>query len=200
MDYEFYLFSSTFLTYCLSFLHPPSSIFSIYFHPFLSNFILFHPKSMLPTHNLPLSICCSLLTTHILAMLFLSTYYFFPICCTIPNDLKFFKHVANLTWNVNPKKHQQHGHFFIQIWAYKVQLPDFLQGQKRILANSNANILQSIWWKFLKFFPHFFKLVYYKILWLHISKNIFFLNFSTYTRNGSLGVFLVRTQSRNFRG
>jgi len=38
---------------------------------------------------------------------------FFPICCTIPNDLNFFKYVANLPWRMNPKKHHHFGHFFI---------------------------------------------------------------------------------------
>jgi len=37
---------------------------------------------------------------------------FFPICCTIPNDLKIFKHVANLPWRMNPKKKHQYVHFF----------------------------------------------------------------------------------------
>jgi len=29
----------------------------------------------------------------------------FLLCCTIPNDVKFFRHVANLSRKKNPKKH-----------------------------------------------------------------------------------------------
>jgi len=72
-----------------------------------------------------------------------STYYFFLVCCTIPNLLKIFKHVTSLPWRTNPKKHHHHGHFCIQMWSYEVQLLDFLQGQKTIFVNSNTNILHS---------------------------------------------------------
>jgi len=61
--------------------------------------------------------------------------------------------------------------------------------EKRGFVNSNANILQSSWWKFLKFLLHLHKPVYYKILRLHVSKNVFFLKFGTYTRNGILELF-----------
>jgi len=69
----------------------------------------------------------------------------------------------------------------------------FRRVKKMIFVNSNANILKSAWWKFLKFFPHILKLVYYKILRLHVSKNVFFQNFGACTRNGSFGAFLVKT-------
>jgi len=52
--------------------------------------------------------------------LLLSTYYFFPICFTIPNDLKNFKHVANLPWNMNLKNYNHFGHFFhinLTLWS-----------------------------------------------------------------------------------
>jgi len=64
--------------------------------------------------------------------LLLSTYYFFPICCTISNDLKFFKHVANLSRKKNPKKHHhfEHSFLFIEKWDYELQLLGFSQGQK----------------------------------------------------------------------
>jgi len=125
--------------------------------------------------------------------LFLSTYYFFPIGCTIPNDVKFLKHVANLPWRMNPKKHHLHKYFFIQMWPCEVLLPCFLKGQKMIFANSNANILQSMRWKFLKFFPTSFEIrVLVKILLLHVSKFIYlFLKFGTCSRNGNFGAFLV---------
>jgi len=42
--------------------------------------------------------------------LHLSTYCFFPICCTILNDLKFFEHVANLPKRMNPKNYYHFGH------------------------------------------------------------------------------------------
>jgi len=83
--------------------------------------------------------------------------YFFPIYCTIPNDLKIFKHVANLLWRMNPKKHHQYGHFLMQMWPCKVQLPCFSQSQKgRFLSiQMLINILQLKWWKFLNFFHMF---------------------------------------------
>jgi len=44
--------------------------------------------------------------------------------------------------------------------------------------------LQSTEWNFLKFFPHLFKPMYYKILWLYVSKFIYlFLKFGTCTIN-----------------
>jgi len=33
-----------------------------------------------------------------------------------------------------------------------------------------------------------------------MSKNVIFLKFDTYTRNDSIGVFLVKTWSKTFRG
>jgi len=39
---------------------------------------------------------------------------------------------------------------------------------------SNTNILESTKQKFLNFFSHFLKLVYYKIIRLHVSKKVFF--------------------------
>jgi len=35
--------------------------------------------------------------------------------------------------------------------------------------------------------------MYYKILQLHLSKNVFFLKFGTCTRNGNFRAFLVKT-------
>jgi len=64
--------------------------------------------------------------------------------------------------------------FFIQMWACEVQLLSFLQGPKKIVVNSKAHIFQSTRWRFLKFFPHVLKSAYYKIPWLHVSKNVFF--------------------------
>ena len=121
--------------------------------------------------------------------LLLATYYFFPICCTIPNNLKFFKHIANLTWKVNPKSCNHFGHFFMQIWTSELQLPGFSRAKKRIFVTSNANFLQSRRWKNLKFFPHLLKLVHYKILRLHLSKSVFKKNFDTCSRKGSFKAF-----------
>jgi len=53
---------------------------------------------------------------------------------------------------------------------------------KIFFATSNANILQSTRWKFLKFFPHLLKTTYYKILRLHVSKFIYFLKIGTCIR------------------
>jgi len=85
----------------------------------------------------------------------------------------------------------------LDIFSYKCNLvkcncPLFCGDKKRIFVNSNASILQSTEYKFLKFFPHL-KQAYYKILQLHMSKNVFFLKFGTCTRNGSFGAFLVKT-------
>jgi len=76
---------------------------------------------------------------------------------------------------MNLKKHHPFGQFFIQMQACEVQLPDFLQGPKKGFKNSKAHILQSMQWKFLKFFPHVLKSAHYKILQLHVSKNVFFI-------------------------
>jgi len=128
--------------------------------------------------------------------LHLSTYYFFlyifvltifSIYNTIPNDLKIFKHVANLPWRMNPKNHYHFGHFFIQMWPCEVQLLVFCRAKIRIFVTSNINTLQSAWWKFLKFFPHLLNLVYYKILWLYMSNKDIFEKFGTCPRNGSFG-------------
>jgi len=46
--------------------------------------------------------------------------YYFSVCCTILNDLKFFKHVANLPWRINPKKKQPTLTFFhtnVTLWS-----------------------------------------------------------------------------------
>jgi len=58
-----------------------------------------------------------------------------------------------------------------------VHLPIFRKAQKRIFVNSNANILQSTWWKILNFYHmchHSTKSSYYKILWIYVPKNVFF--------------------------
>jgi len=72
-----------------------------------------------------------------------------------------------------PKSNHHFGYFFIQMWPCEVQLLGFLQGPKRNFVNSNANILQSTWSKILKLLLHLFKIVYYKILELHVLKNDF---------------------------
>jgi len=59
--------------------------------------------------------------------LLLSTYYFFPICHTIPNDVKFFKHITNLFRKLNSKKYHPFWQFFIEKWACEMQLPSFSQ-------------------------------------------------------------------------
>jgi len=69
----------------------------------------------------------------------------------------------------------------LDIFSYKCELvkcscPDFCKAKKNVFVISNANILQSTWWIFLKFFLHLFRLAYHKILWLHVSKNVFFQN------------------------
>jgi len=118
-------------------------------------------------------------------LLLLSTYYFFPICCTIPNYLKFFKHIANLPWRMNPKSYNHFGHFFYTngtLWNATAQF--FTGPKKGFYVNSNTNILQSTWWKILKFFPHLLKQVYYKILQLNVSKKVLFQKFGTCTRHG----------------
>jgi len=132
--------------------------------------------------------------------LLLSTYYFFPICYTTPNDLKFFKHVYNLTWRMNPKSST-----ILDIFSYHCDFVKcccliFHRAKMKIFVNSNINIFQSIRWKFLKFFPHLLKLAYYKILQLDVSENISFLKFGRCTRSVNFGAFLMKTQSNTFRG
>jgi len=121
--------------------------------------------------------------------LFLSTYYFFPLYWIIPNDLKNFKHVANLPWKMNPKKHHHFEHFTYKCNLVKCNFSIFRRAKKMIFVTSNANILQSTWWKFLNIFPRLLKPSYYRILWLHMSKKCIFSS----TRNGSFWVFLVKT-------
>jgi hypothetical protein len=121
------------------------------------------------------------------------TYYFFPICCAIPNDLNFFKHVANLTWGMNPKSNHHFGHFSYKCDLVKCNCPYFYRAKKMIFAISNVGILQSTKWKILNFFPHIFKLFYYKILRLYVFKNVFHLKFGACIRNGSFEAFLVKT-------
>jgi len=90
--------------------------------------------------------------------LHLSIYYFFPVCCTIPNDLKIFKHVANLTWRMNPKSYHHFGHFFIQMWPCEVQLPIFSQGQKKgflsIQTLISCNLHGGNFWNFFHIFAN----------------------------------------------
>jgi len=82
----------------------------------------------------------------------------------------------------------------LDIFSYKCDLLkcsclDFCRDSKRNFVTSNAYTLQSAWWKILKFFPHLWNLAYYKILRLHVSKNVFYQKFATCPRNGSFGVF-----------
>jgi len=91
---------------------------------------------------------------------------------------------------MNSKSNHQHRHFFhTKCDLVKCNCPVFRRVKKRIFVNLNANILQSTWWKFLKFFLHHFKLACYKILWLYMSKNVFFLKFGTCPRNDSWECF-----------
>jgi len=94
---------------------------------------------------------------------FATSFYllFFPKCCTIPNNLKFFRQVPYWALTMNPKKHHLFEPFFIQLSPYEVQLPCFRTMKKIIFVHLNTNILQSTRWKSLMFFPHVFKLVYY---------------------------------------
>jgi len=109
-------------------------------------------------------------------------------------SINFLEHVANLPWRMNPKKYHHFGNFSYECDLVKYNCPVFCRDKKKIFVNSNINILQSTCWKFLKFLPHIFKPAYYKILWLHVSKNVlFFLRFETCTRNDSFGVFWVKT-------
>jgi len=101
----------------------------------------------------------------------LFTYYFFPICCTISNDLKLFKHIANLPWRMNPKKHHQCGHFFIQMWPCKVQLLVFSKAKntfRSIQTVISCNLYSEIFWNFTQT----------SILWdptiTHVKKCCFF--------------------------
>lgn len=47
---------------------------------------------------------------------FSTSFYllFFPICCTIPNDVNFFEHILILFRKLNSKKHHHFRHFFFE--------------------------------------------------------------------------------------
>jgi len=61
---------------------------------------------------------------------------------------------------------------------------DFYKALKRIIVNSNTNILQSTQWKFLKFFPHLLKPVFLKDPMITCVQK-----FGACTGNGSFGEF-----------
>jgi len=127
--------------------------------------------------------------------LFLSTYYFLPTCCTIPNDLKFFEHVSNLNWNMNPKKNLNHGNFFIHsnmsLWSAFAR---FFVGPKKgfwlIQMLISCNWCCGNFWKFFHIFLNYCTTRSYGYMY---QKIFFFLNFDTCTINGSFGAFLVKT-------
>jgi len=132
--------------------------------------------------------------------LHLSTYYFFPICCTILNYLKF-----SSMWPTCLEEWIQRSTTIFYFFSYKCDLvkcccPFFHRGKKKIFVTLNANISQSTQWRILNFFPHLLNLLYYKILWLYVSKNDIFQKFGICTRNGNFWVFFVITESKNFRG
>jgi len=64
-------------------------------------------------------------------------------------------------------------------FSYKCDLVKFSchvfhKAKEYIFVNSNANILQSTQWNFLKFFPQLLKPSYYKIKWFDVSKDVSF--------------------------
>jgi len=141
--------------------------------------------------------------------LLLSTYYFFCICYTTPNDLKFFKHVYNLAWRMNPKSDNHFGYFSYHCDLGKCCCPvhmgsvdvRFFTGPKWgcLSIQTLIYIFQSTRWKFLKCFSPLLKLAYYKILRFDVSENISFLKFGPCTRSVSFGALLLKTQSNTFR-
>jgi len=119
--------------------------------------------------------------------LLLSIYYFFPICCTIPNDLKFFKHLDNLPSRMNPKSNHNSDHFFIQIWPCEVQLLVFSQSPIQMLIY--CNLQGGNFWKFFHIFSNQHIIRSYRYMcW----KMFFFLYFWSCTRSGNFGAFLVK--------
>jgi len=63
----------------------------------------------------------------------------------------------------------------MDIFLYKYDLvkcscPIFCRDKKKTFVKPNANILQSLQWKFLNFISHLFKQVYYNTLQLHVSQ------------------------------
>jgi len=125
--------------------------------------------------------------------LLLSTYYFFLICCRISNDLKFFKHVANLPWRMNPMNYNHFEYVFIMIRPCEVHLTRFFQELKMAFYHFERWYLAIYMVEISEFFPLLFNLAYYKILWLYVSENNIFQKFGTSTRNGSFWVFWVIT-------
>lgn len=89
----------------------------------------------------------------------------------------FFLHVVQfqMIWNflgIYPiwlEKWIQRLTTILDFFQYKSELlkcncPDFCRDIKLFFDNSNTNIMQSRWWKILKFLTHLFKPEYYKIL------------------------------------
>jgi len=74
----------------------------------------------------------------IILYFFLLTIFF--LCCTIPNDLKILKHVADLPWIRNQKGNRHFRHSFILMWLSEVQLPGFSQGLKKDFCHFKCSI------------------------------------------------------------
>jgi len=126
--------------------------------------------------------------------LLLSTlYFFFPICCTIPNDLKNFKHVANLTWKMKSKSYHHFRHFFIQMWPSEVQLPSFSQGQKMDFCQFRHLYPTIYMVEISEIFSTSFQTSLLQDPIVTCVQQCFFLKFGTCIRNGSFGAFLVKT-------
>jgi len=125
-----------------------------------------------------------------------TTFYllFFPLYCTIPNDLKYFKHLANLLWRMNPKKHHHLEHFIMQMWACKVQLLDFLQGPKEHFCKFKSSYLAiQIVEIFLKFSTYSQLSILQDPMVTCVQKIFFFPNFGNCIWNGNSRVFFIKT-------
>jgi len=104
----------------------------------------------------------------------LSTFYFFPIRYTIPNDVNFFKHIANLFKKLIQRSTTIFNIFSLESKLVKCSCSIFHKVEKMTMVNLNAYIFRSTLWNFMKFLPHVVDSKYYKILRLHVSKIVFF--------------------------
>jgi len=87
--------------------------------------------------------------------LLLSTYYLFPVCCTVPNDLKIFKHVPTYL-----KEWIQGSTTMLDIFSYKCEFVKcncpFFQRTKFIYFHFKHYYLAIYMVEIFEFFLHIF--------------------------------------------
>jgi len=125
--------------------------------------------------------------------LFLSTYSFFPICCTISNDLKFSSMQPTCLEELI-----QRITTILDIFSYKCDLLkcSYLLFDKAKKVFLSIQILMSCNLYGENFWNFFHIMVLQDLMITCVQKCFFFFfffKFGTSPRNGSFGVFLVKT-------